>query len=116
MTMLGLDIGRLGEPSVSTDLRVGTLQAFLVAEGFDLGEWGDNGDGVDGAAGDDTRRGFIAWKNREGLTGSKSAGEGKVGSYEDAALLRSGKGGGGLTQAAADKRYVRGGGLAITDV
>jgi hypothetical protein len=85
MSLLGYDIGKMGEPSVKGE-KSATLQKMLVDRGQDLGEWGDNKDGVDGSAGDDTRRGLHDWKVEVGITENTSAGEGKIGPYEYAAF------------------------------
>ncbi len=89
MWLHGLDIGIKDEPSVE-DPRVGTLQAMLVAEGYDLGNFGPNGDGVDGSAGNVSRSAFHNWKIDHGITTGTSAGSGKVGDYEAAAMLTGG--------------------------
>ncbi len=89
MWLHGLDIGIKDEPSVD-DPRVGTLQAMLVAEGYNLGNFGPNNDGVDGSAGNVSRSGFHQWKIDHGITSSTSAGSGKVGDYEAAAMLAGG--------------------------
>lgn len=106
--VLGLDIGKIGDDSYK-GARAGALQAFLIGEGVDIGEWGPLKDGHDGAAGDDTRRGLATWKQAHGITGGKDAGDGKVGDYEYAEMLRSGAGGGGTvdayTKAQSDQRY-----------
>lgn len=81
MSLLGFDIGKMGEPSVK-GLKSGTLQAMLVDRGYDLGTWGDNKDGVDHSAGDTTRGAFHDWKIAVGITAATSAGEGKIGAYE----------------------------------
>ncbi len=91
MWLHGLDIGTKDEDSVD-DPRVGTLQAMLVAEGYDLGNFGPHGDGVDGSAGNTTRNAFHTWKIDHGITTGTSAGSGKVGDYEAAAMLVSGSG------------------------
>ena len=88
MWLHGLDIGTKDEPSVD-DPRVGTLQAMLVAEGYDLGNFGPHGDGVDGSAGNVSRSAFHNWKIDHGITTGTSAGSGKVGDYEAAAMLVS---------------------------
>lgn len=90
MSLLGYDIGKIGDPSVK-GLRSGALQAYLVDLGYDLGEWGPNGDGVDESAGDDTRRALHDWKVAAGITPAKSAGEGKIGSYEWAEMHSGGE-------------------------
>ncbi len=89
MWLHGLDIGTKNEPSVK-DPRVGTLQAMLVAEGYDLGKFGPNGDGVDGSAGNVSRSAYHDWKIDHGITTATSAGDGKVGDYEAAAMLVGG--------------------------
>lgn len=86
MWLHGLDIGNKDEPSVK-DPRVGTLQALLVAEGYNLGSGGPNSDGVDGAAGNITRSEFHDWKIDNGITAATSAGSGVVGDYEAAVML-----------------------------
>ncbi len=91
MWLHGLDIGDGSEPSVR-DPRVGTLQAFLVAEGYNLGTGGPNKDGVDGAAGPISRGRFHDWKITAGITGATSGGSGIVGDYEAAAMLTGGVG------------------------
>lgn len=83
--MLGLDIGKIGDPVVES-LEAATLQKLLIDRGQDLGEWGPNGDGVDGRAGDDTRRALNRWKTSAGITSATSGGEGRIGPYEYAAL------------------------------
>lgn len=83
--MLGLDIGKEGDAVVES-VEVATLQKLLIDRGQDLGEWGPNGDGVDGRAGDDTRRGLNRWKTSAGITSATSGGEGRIGPYEYAAL------------------------------
>ncbi len=85
MSLLGYDIGKMGEPAVK-GLRSGVLQAMLIDRGYDLGTWGPNKDGVDQSAGDDTRQAFHDWKISEGITSAFSAGEGKIGQYEYAAF------------------------------
>lgn len=89
--LYGLDIGKTGDPSKS-DGNPGyrVLQAFLARQGFDIGEWGPNDDGVDGVPGDDSRRGLHNWKVANGITSALSAGEGKIGDYEMAAVYASG--------------------------
>ncbi len=89
MSLLGYDIGKMGDPSVK-GLRSEALQAVLVSLGYDLGDWGPNSDGVDGSAGDDTRSALHDWKIASGITTATSAGSGKIGAYEYAALLDSG--------------------------
>lgn len=91
MSLLGYDIGKKGDPAVK-GLRSGALQAFLVDLGYDLGEWGPNGDGVDESAGDDTRSGLHDWKIAVGITAKTSAGSGKIGSYEWMQMHQSGGG------------------------
>lgn len=91
MWLHGLDIGTKDEPSVK-DPRVGTLQAMLVAEGYDLGKFGPNGDGVDGSAGNISRSAYHQWKIDHGISTATSAGSGKVGDYEAAAMLSGGGG------------------------
>lgn len=88
--LYGYDIGKMGEPSAPEDPRAGVLQAFLVRQGFDLGTWGPNGDGVDSTPGDDTRRALNQWKLSVGITPTTSAGEGKIGTYEQAAIYAAG--------------------------
>lgn len=88
--LYGLDIGKTGDPSLSDSPAHRVLQAFLVAQGQDLGEWGPHGDGVDGAPGDDTRAGLHRWKISVGVDSSRSAGEGKIGHYEMAAIYAAG--------------------------
>ena len=83
--MLGFDIGLMGQPSVKGEM-AGALQAMLVDRGFDLGVFGPNGDGVDKSAGDITRKALHDWKISEGIAGTLSAGEGKIGVYEYARL------------------------------
>jgi len=63
-----------------------------VAEGYDLGNFGPHGDGVDGSAGNVTRSAFHTWKIDHGITTGTSAGGGKVGDYEAAAMLAGGGG------------------------
>ncbi len=81
MSLLGYDIGKMGEPSVK-GLKSETLQAMLVERGYDLGTFGPNKDGVDGSAGDTSRKALHKWKIDSGITTSTSAGEGKIGAYE----------------------------------
>jgi len=83
--MLGLDIGKTGDPVVES-VEVGTLQKLLIDRGEDLGDWGPNGDGVDGRAGDDTRAALHRWKISVGITSATSGGEGRIGPYEYAAF------------------------------
>ena len=89
MSLLGLDIGKKGDPSVK-GLKSGALQAFLVDRGYDLGAWGPNKDGVDASAGDDTRTALHDWKVAEGITTATSAGSGKIGAYEWARMHAAG--------------------------
>jgi len=89
MWLHGLDIGTKDEPSVD-DPRVGTLQAMLVAEGYNLGNFGPNNDGVDGSAGNVSRSAYHQWKIDHGISTATSAGSGKVGDYEAAAMLAGG--------------------------
>lgn len=89
--MLGLSIGSAGDP-VSSDPRGKALQAFLVGQGFDLGDFGPNDDGVDGKPGDVTRKAFHDWKvGKAGITSATSGGDGVVGAYEYAAMLAGGQ-------------------------
>lgn len=88
--LFGIDIGKTGDPSKGPAEEYGVLQAFLVGQGHDLGEWGPNGDGVDERPGDDTRRALHAWKISAGVTPATSAGEGKIGTYEMAAIYAAG--------------------------
>ena len=81
MSLLGFDIGKMKEPSVQ-GLKSEALQAMLVDRGYNLGTWGDQKDGVDGSAGDDTRKALHQWKIDVGITAATSAGEGKIGAYE----------------------------------
>jgi hypothetical protein len=88
-TMLGLDIGTTGDPVVESE-QGGALQAFLVGEGYDLGDFGDNNDGVDNRPGNVTRAALHRWKVDNGITAATSGGEGKIGRYEYALMLRAG--------------------------
>lgn len=88
--LYGLDIGKTGDDSLPDQPAHRVLQAFLVRQGQNLGTWGPNRDGVDGRPGDDTRRGLHNWKISVGVTAALSAGEGKVGDYEMAAIYASG--------------------------
>ncbi len=85
MSLLGYDIGKMGQPSVK-GLKSGTLQAMLIDRGYDLGTFGPNGDGVDQSAGDSTRKALHDWKIAAGITEATSGGEGKIGQYEYSAL------------------------------
>lgn len=76
--MLGLNIGKTGQPSV-VSLEAETLQVMLKARGFPNLE-------VNGAAGDTTRRALHDWKIQNGITAATSGGEGIVGAYEYAAF------------------------------
>lgn len=91
MLLYGLDIGKAGEDS-KTDPNpgYGVLQAFLVRQGQNIGAWGPNKDGVDRKPGNDTRKGLHNWKIANGITSATSAGEGKIGDYEMAAIYASG--------------------------
>lgn len=88
--LYGLDIGKTGEASLPDAPAHRVLQAFLVRQGQDIGAWGSNKDGVDGKPGDDTRSGLHNWKIANGITSATSAGEGKIGDYEMAAIYASG--------------------------
>lgn len=92
--LYGLDIGKPGENSKPDAPAHRVLQAFLVRQGQDIGAWGDNKDGVDGKPGDDTRKGLHNWKIANGITSATSAGDGKIGDYEMAAIYASGGAGG----------------------
>lgn len=81
MSLLGFDIGKMGDPSVK-GLKSSALQAMLVERGYNLGTFGPNNDGVDGSAGDTTRKVLHDWKIASGITPDTSAGEGKIGAYE----------------------------------
>lgn len=100
--LYGLDIGTTGKPSLGDAPAHRVLQAFLVRQGQDIGEWGPNGDGVDGRPGDDTRAGLHRWKISAGVTAELSAGEGKIGDYEMAAIYAAGGASGTIDQAARD--------------
>lgn len=89
--MLGLDIGKTDDPVVESEMG-GALQAFLVGEGYDLGDFGPNGDGVDDRPGNVTRGALHRWKIDNGITSANSGGEGRIGKYEYAAILRAGHG------------------------
>jgi hypothetical protein len=109
--LYGLDIGSAGEPSLPDAPAHRVLQAFLVRQGQDLGAWGPHGDGVDGKPGDDTRAGLHRWKLAVGITAETSAGDGKVGDYEMAAIYAAGGAAGASTDqvardmaASADKK------------
>jgi hypothetical protein len=99
--MYGLNIGRLGQPVVKGP-RVAALQVYLTRVGFDT-------KGVDGVAGDNTRRALSAWKSAMAITADLSAGEGVIGEWEYGAMLAfaPGAAGGGLSVEDADKRYSR---------
>lgn len=86
----GIDIGKTGDPSVGPKPEYGVLQAFLIRQGQDIGAWGPNKDGVDRRPGDDTRAGLRRWKISAGITSALSAGEGKIGDYEMAAIYSAG--------------------------
>lgn len=88
--LYGIDIGKTGDPSVGPKPEYGVLQAFLVRQGFDIGAWGTHKDGVDRKPGEDTRRGLHDWKVANGITAATSAGEGKIGDYEMAAIYAAG--------------------------
>lgn len=103
--LYGYDIGVVGEPSKPEDPRGGVLQAFLVRQGFDLGTWGPNNDGVDRRPGDDTRKALHDWKLSVGITNQFSAGDGKIGDYELAAIYAAG----GNVSHNHDGRYSRSG-------
>jgi hypothetical protein len=72
--MIGLDIGKTGDPVVAS-LEARTLQAMLKVRGFPNLE-------VNGEAGDATRRALHDWKITVGITAATSGGEGVVGAYE----------------------------------
>lgn len=88
--LYGLDIGKPGDPSPADAPAHRVLQAFLVRQGQDIGAWGPHGDGVDGRPGDDTRAGLHRWKVSAGITPDTSAGDGKIGDYELAAIYAAG--------------------------
>jgi hypothetical protein len=77
--MYGLDIGRSGAPVVRGP-KVMALQVYLTRVGFDTM-------GVDGAAGDNTRRALSQWKAAMSIDASISGGEGKIGEWEYGAML-----------------------------
>lgn len=99
--MFGLDIGVMGAPVVRGP-KVAALQVYLTRAGFDTL-------GVDGIAGDNTRRALGRWKAAMAITQALSAGEGKIGEWEYGAMLAYApqQGGGGITQAQGDARYAR---------
>lgn len=101
LVLYGMDIGKVGDASLPEKPEYGVLQAFLVRQGFNLGAWGPNKDGVDRKPGDDTRKGLHAWKTKVGITSALSAGEGKIGDYEMAAIYAAG----GATSSHADSSH-----------
>lgn len=95
--MFGLNIGVMGAPVVKGP-KVKALQVYLSRVGFDT-------KGVDGIAGDNTRRALNSWKTAMGITAALSAGEGIIGEWEYGAMLafsQSSTGGGTVDQAARD--------------
>lgn len=76
--MLGLNIGKKGQPPVKS-LEAETLQVMLKARGFPNLE-------VNGEAGDATRSAFHQWKVANGITPELSGGEGVLGANEYAKL------------------------------
>lgn len=76
--MLGLNIGKKGEPTVNS-LEAETLQAMLKVRGFPALE-------VNGRAGDATREALHNWKVRNGITAANSGGQGVIGAAEYAAF------------------------------
>lgn len=95
--MYGLDIGVMGAPVVRGP-KVAALQVYLTRVGFDTG-------GVDGIAGDNTRRALNSWKSAMAITAALSAGEGKIGEWEYGAMLSYSQpsiGGSGTDQVARD--------------
>ena len=88
--LYGIDIGKIGDDSLGPKPEFGVLQAFLIRQGYDLGTWGELNDGKDNRPGDDTRRALHAWKIDHGITTAHSAGEGKIGDYEMAAIYAAG--------------------------
>lgn len=95
--MYGLDIGVMGAPVVRGP-KVAALQVYLTRVGFDT-------KGVDGIAGDNTRRALNSWKSAMAITPALSAGEGKIGEWEYGAMLsysQPSSGGSGTDQVARD--------------
>lgn len=105
--LYNLDIGKTEEPPKPDAAAHRVLQAFLVRQGQDIGEWGPNGDGVDGRPGDDTRGGLHRWKIANGITSAKSAGEGRIGDYEMAAIYAAGGAGAVDSEARSQARAAR---------
>lgn len=81
--MLGFNIGRLGQPAV-TSQQAATLQLLLNDRGANLT--------VDSAAGDLTRNALTAFQTREGI-GPPEKGTGVIAPYTYAALFSPGSGG-----------------------
>ena len=95
--MYGLDIGLMGAPVVRGP-KVAALQVYLTRVGFDT-------KGVDGIAGDNTRRALNSWKSAMAITPALSAGEGKIGEWEYGAMLsysQPSDGGSGTDRVARD--------------
>lgn len=95
--MYGLDVGVMGAPVVRGP-KVAALQVYLTRVGFDT-------KGVDGIAGDNTRRALNSWKSAMAITPALSAGEGKIGEWEYGAMLsysQPSDGGSGTDQVARD--------------
>jgi hypothetical protein len=98
--MFGLNIGKVGDPVVRGP-RVMALQVYLSRVGFDT-------KGVDGIAGDNTRRALNSWKAAMGITPALSAGEGVIGEWEYGAMLafsQQPSGGSGVDQTARDAAF-----------
>lgn len=104
--LLGFDIGKHGDPSVTGD-RALALQLMLLDRGMDLPQWG-----ADGAAGDETRDALHRFKVREGVSADLSAGSGIVGPHTYRALYAPSDAAeapqvDAYTKAQSDDRYAR---------
>jgi hypothetical protein len=77
--MLGLDIGKPGEPVIAKGAAATALQLMLKLRGHDPGV-------IDGLAGDKTRSALHNWKVSNGITAQLSGGDGVIGGYEYAVL------------------------------
>lgn len=80
-SMMDVDVGRMGDPPTAYSREIGVLQQMLADRGFPPGA-------IDGIGGETTRKALGAWKASVGISVAASAGEGRIGVYEMAALLR----------------------------
>lgn len=80
-SMMDTDVGRMGDPPTAYSREIGVLQQMLADRGFPPGA-------IDGIGGETTRKALGAWKASVGISVAASAGEGRIGVYELAALLR----------------------------